>query len=122
LAEAKAKRTRKPKTVAIPVVRDSTFRRAFVDTALIVGVGSSVEVSCLQAGVTLKAINQSDQNVGFDGDEVLTELLRLRFVWPAAVAMAMNILRIGIATGNVDAQATLKRLAALKSEEPADGD
>jgi hypothetical protein len=122
LAEAKTKRAKKAESVVTPVVRDSTFHRAVVDTALVIGLGQSVEISCLQSGIALNAIHQLDEGVKMDGDQVFTEVLRLRFSWPAAVMMAMNVLRAGVSSGTINPTEMLAQLAELQAEGEADAE
>jgi phage terminase large subunit GpA-like protein len=108
-------------TNAVPVVRDGNFIRATIDHMFTLVVGKDVELACLQMGQVITELANKDQSVRLDLTTTSTEMARLRMSWPAALGAAMNILRVGIETGNVDRLAVVEKLSKLEVLDESDG-
>jgi hypothetical protein len=116
LAEAKPKRPKRAESSKVPVVRDSTFHRAVVDKALMLGVGEQIDIACLQMSTDISALHRQNGDIRLDTLNTLTEVVRLRLSWEAAVDLAMNILSNGIRSDTLDSVEILKTLAEVKAE------
>jgi hypothetical protein len=120
LAEAKPKRTKRANNIVVPVVRDSTFHRAVVDNAFVFGTGNDVEIACLQSGPNISSARTQSKGVQLDIEDAHTEVVRLRLSWPAATALAMNILTNGIRTERLSGAAILEEFTSLNAKSVDD--
>lgn len=105
----------------MPVVRDSTFHRATVDNIFVLPAGEDIELTCLQSGQHVTQLSQGEGFVKLNSISSCTEVARLRMSWAAAVRAAMNILRLGIEAGHVDAQAVIEKLSELEALDESNG-
>jgi hypothetical protein len=117
----KSTKTSKQALSKLPIERDSTFSRAVADRVYVVDLGRDFELSCLQIGPALLAVEPEDlrpdqDKIAVDLRPMLTEVCRLRLSHPTAVALAMQILSTGISGGYVNREAIV---ASLQSEEIA---
>jgi len=86
----------------LKVVRDRTFSRCVADRGIVLDLGRDMEIAFLQAGPNLVVLRDLGETEGLALDPVLTETSRVRFPWPSAMDLAMNIIREGISKGTVN--------------------
>jgi hypothetical protein len=120
LAVTKAKRTKKQASPPINVVRDSTFSRAVVDIGTVIDLGRDMEIACLQAGPTIVNLNKVESGQLLTLQEEMTEVVRLRLPWVAAVTIAMNILQTGASKDIFDVNKLISALAELNQDSGTD--
>ncbi len=109
-------------TNTMPVVRDSTFHRATVDNIFVLPAGEDIELTCLQSGQHFTQLSQVEGFVKLNSISSFTEVARLRMSWAAAFPAAMNILRLGIESGNIDRKAVIEKFSAMEAADESDGD
>lgn len=117
MADPKPKKAKRAKIQTLPMRQDSAVHRAVVDKAIIFGVGEQIDIACLQMGAHINSIAQQGGKVQIDTLNAVTEVVRLRLTWEAAVDLAMSILSNGIHSGNLDADEILKSLSEVGSDD-----
>jgi hypothetical protein len=115
LTEPKPKRVRRAKEQPIKVVRDGSFHRLAAENGFVFPVANETELSFMQGGPLIESVMyDSKTGIGFQSEDVLTEVARVRMPWPGAYGLAMNVLGIGMASGRFDREQTLKLISEME--------
>jgi hypothetical protein len=87
----------KPKKVSpMTVVRDHSFSRVIADSVIVVDLGDSLELACLQFSREVQSITPNELGHAVSTSPVAAEMARVRLDYSTGVTLAMNILQRGI--------------------------
>ena len=108
------------------VIQDGTFTRSVADRGIVLDLGRDMEFSFLQAGPQLQSITDIGDAESIATEPVYAETSRLRMSWPAAMDLAMHVIREGIEKGNVNVPHVIEAIgefseAAKATAQPEEG-